>query len=216
MTLNITVPEELAAQLPSDTDIADCEVCRLGDLRAEHTIHTDYYHDSPDDTVVVLLPGWYADDGSAEVEYSDAEDGEEAAQAYVDDGDWGDGSKTAWVTVSAWRRGYAMDDDDEVIEMDIDRDGHTIAIEAEEPDCEDDEDHDWQSPLSVVGGIADNPGVWGHGGGVVITEVCSHCGRYRVTDTWAQDMSNGRQGLRSVEYRDADDVSLGWIGDHDA
>jgi hypothetical protein len=51
----------------------------------------------------------------------------------------------------------------------------------------------------------------GHGGGVIIREVCAHCGKYRVTDTWAQRMDTGAQGLEAVEYREADDASLAWI-----
>jgi len=87
----------------------------------------------------------------------------------------------------------------------------TIEIEVPEPDCTDDDGHGWQSPLSVVGGIEDNPGVWGNGGGVIIREVCAHCGMYRCTDTWAQNPSTGEQGLKSVSYADADEESLQWI-----
>lgn len=84
-----------------------------------------------------------------------------------------------------------------------------VYVPPEEPACADGEEHDWRSPLEVVGGIAENPGVWGHGGGVTITEVCAHCGQYRETDTWADD---GRGGVcRTVEYRDADDASRAWV-----
>lgn len=87
----------------------------------------------------------------------------------------------------------------------------TVTLEPDVPTCADGHDHDWQSPYSVVGGIEDNPGVWGHGGGVIIREVCAHCGTYRVTDTWAQRMDTGEQGLTSVAYESADDQSLAWI-----
>ena len=86
----------------------------------------------------------------------------------------------------------------------------TVALDEPEPDCEAAE-HDWQSPYDVLRGLSENPGVQGHGGGVVITEVCQHCGAYRVTDTWAQNPSTGEQGLHSVEYRDADEYSLAWV-----
>lgn len=82
------------------------------------------------------------------------------------------------------------------------RDSTTVPLEPMEPDCADDEAHDWQSPHSLVGGLEENPGVHGNGGGVVITEVCRHCGCKRVTDTWAQNPSNGEQGLESVEYEE--------------
>ena len=57
--------------------------------------------------------------------------------------------------------------------------------------------------------MAENPGVWGHGGGVIIEEHCTRCDATRTTDTWAQDGSTGQQGLTSVSYgirQDEDDV----------
>lgn len=75
------------------------------------------------------------------------------------------------------------------------------ATERRDGDCEDDtNDHDWRSPYAIVGGCKQNPGVHGKGGGVLIEEVCMICGCSRLTDTWATDRSNGRQGLTSVSY----------------
>jgi hypothetical protein len=62
----------------------------------------------------------------------------------------------------------------------------------------------------VVGGHRDNPGVFGHDGGVIIREVCRHCAAYRVTDTWAQNPATGEQGLESVTYEEADEDSRAW------
>jgi len=87
----------------------------------------------------------------------------------------------------------------------------TYTFEVEEPDCIGKREHDWKSPLSIVGGVKENPGVYGHGGGVVITEICAHCGAYRETDTWAQDSQTGEQGLHETTYRPADDESLTWV-----
>lgn len=214
---------------------------------------------------------YLCDDGNAEIEI-EADSAEEAAQEYVDGGDWGDRSETCWIDVyveqiivdgdqrrqqveAAIEYVHSHDDDtadaDGVAEAfeqffgsapdetddpwsDLcsaisdgdtvadhedmldpirgDRECITITLDAEEPDCEDGESHDWRSPYSVLGGLKENPGVWGHGGGVVITEVCAHCGRYRVTDTWAQRPDTGEQGLTSVEYRDADEDSIAWLG----
>ena len=56
------------------------------------------------------------------------------------------------------------------------------------------------APYDVVGGCVENPGVWGHGGGVVYHEVCAHCGALKTVDTWAQNPENGVQGLTSVRY----------------
>lgn len=72
------------------------------------------------------------------------------------------------------------------------------------------ETHDWASPHSVLGGLEESPGVVGHGGGVVITEVCRHCGTYRERDTWATDRATGEQGMEAVSYRAADTRSLEW------
>lgn len=87
----------------------------------------------------------------------------------------------------------------------------TYIFEPREPDCEDGHKHDWRAPYSVLGGIKENPGVWGHGGGVIVRLVCAHCGAYKEIDTWAQDISTGEQGLRSVRYEPANDDSLAWV-----
>lgn len=85
-----------------------------------------------------------------------------------------------------------------------------VAIDPEEPECAPyGEEHDWQSPHEILGGCESSPGVWGHGGGVWIHEVCMRCGCLRVIDTWAQDMETGQQGLHSVRYEEgryADEV----------
>lgn len=84
----------------------------------------------------------------------------------------------------------------------------TITVDPPAPECNDHE-HDWQSPHELLGGIEDNPGVWANGGGVLIKEVCAHCGRYKITDTWANHGS--LQGFTSVCYEDADEDSLDWV-----
>lgn len=127
------------------------------------------------------------DDSGCEVQI-EAPDAETAAREYVDGGDWYESDGTWWCSV--WTEG---------------ENGQTekvkVAVEPAEPKCEGDE-HDWQSPHEIVGGIAENPGVFGHGGGVTIHEVCSVCGCGRILDTWAQDPTDGEQGLRSVRYLD--------------
>ena len=125
-----------------------------------------------------------------------AEDADEAvrlAGKWVAEGDYefepGDGS--IWVgchLYAEWQGG-----DDRIASP-------RVQIDPPEPDCDSGEDHDWQSPHEIVGGIKDNPGVWGNGGGIVSTEVCMLCGCGRTTDTWAQDPGTGSQGLTSVSY----------------
>jgi len=202
------------------------------------------------------MPTYLCNDGNAEVEIT-AETAQEAAQEYVDGGEWGEITETDWVTVRvteapSWETDEIVsltlaDDQDapdgqKLIDQYVDGPaalaarvcsdcyvGHNpgatidgqpyeywvlcpmahsepdsvrikIALEPDEPECEDGEDHDWQSPIEIVGGIKENPGVYGHGGGVTITTVCMHCGAERVVDTWAQDSSDGEQGLESVSY----------------
>jgi len=81
-----------------------------------------------------------------------------------------------------------------------DEDSVTVTIQPTEPECKDGEEHDWQSPHEIVGGIKGNPGVWGRGGGVIVDEACMRCGCRRQTDTWAQRPDTGEQGLQSVAY----------------
>lgn len=92
-----------------------------------------------------------------------------------------------------------------------DHQSSTLQVDPKEPDCEDDQEHDWCSPIEVVGGIKENPGVFGNGGGIIIKSVCSHCGIYRITNTWAQRPDTGEQGLESVSYEPADRDSLVWV-----
>lgn len=121
------------------------------------------------------------------------------------DGEWGDRTETLWV--NDWATPIDPVTDEPIYGERVDV---TTTIEVDEPDCEKSE-HDWQSPHDIVGGCEENPGVQGNGGGVVITEVCAHCGMYKITDTWAQNRSTGEQGLTSVEYADADDRSEQWL-----
>jgi hypothetical protein len=144
-----------------------------------------------------------ADDGNNEVEYDYFATAREAAEAYVSEGSWGEDESTWWCEVYVFSRwtldGFSLDEDD--------RESFSIRVDPPEPECEEECDHEWTSPESL-GGCRENPGVWGHGGGVIIEEVCAHCGLHRHTDTWAQCPQTGRQGLTSVRYSrdDTDDT----------
>lgn len=85
--------------------------------------------------------------------------------------------------------------------------GAKVQCDPPEPECSKDGDHYWISPYDLVGGIEENPGVYGHGGDVVITEACAFCSARRHTDTWAQDPSTGEQGLKAVWYDEHDEGS---------
>lgn len=138
---------------------------------------------------------WHANDGGDAVAY-ECDSAHDAAQKYVDDGSYDTEAETTWINVTVWREGIDSDGDDVLVEQETVK----IALDPDEPACIDGEEHDWQSPHSIVGGIKENPGVWGHGGGITIQAACLRCGCGRLTDTWAQDPEDGRQGLRSVSY----------------
>jgi len=144
--------------------------------------------------------GWWADDGTGPAFFSDAESASEAAQEYVTGANCANGLASTMTKVLCCP--YSEDGDyTRITTVDV-------IIPPTEPPCTEDK-HDWQSPINVVGGISESPGVYGHGGGVTITEVCSHCGWYRVQDTWADDGYGGHYD--ATEYREPDSASLEWV-----
>jgi hypothetical protein len=109
------------------------------------------------------------------------------ARDHVEAGDWDLSCGTVWVD-------YSIDGEiEEGVRME------TAVLQQPEPECTEDE-HDWQSPHAIVGGLKENPGVWGHGAGLVINEVCVHCGCGKSTDTYATRPDNGTQGHTVVSY----------------
>jgi len=123
------------------------------------------------------------------IEVASADDALDEAESNVDSANYPDRTKTIWVTV------YAVNvaDEDDVANGDV-------RVDPDEPPCERGCEHDWQTPHAIVGGLKENPGVRGHGGGVICTSVCVVCGCALIHDGWAQNPSNGEQGLDSVEY----------------
>lgn len=115
----------------------------------------------------------------------------EQAESWAMEGDWDTENGTTWAAVS-------------VENPEGETRHHKIAIDPPEPKCSHDKGHDWQAPFAIVGGSKQSPGVYGSGGGVTIHEVCMRCGCGKLTDTWAQDPSDGEQGLRSVQYREGE------------
>ncbi len=143
------------------------------------------------------------DESWVEVDY-EADSAQAAAEMYVADGEW-EHDRTQWIDV----RVAPIRSNGEIDEDDSDR--YTVTLEPDEPECDDGQEHDWRAPHDVVGGIKENPGCWGHGGGVIQREVCAHCGTYRITDTWATRPDTGEQGLTSVRYEEPNDRSCEWI-----
>ena len=112
---------------------------------------------------------------------------EEAAREYVLGG-WPDTEETTW-----WAHIH-VEDPDGCVEV------VRVPVHPEEPRCTSADGHDWQTPHDLVGGSPENPGVYGSGGGVKLHEACVRCGCGRVTDTWATDPADGRQGLEAITY----------------
>lgn len=110
----------------------------------------------------------------------------DSAEAALDEcgepsiGDYGDGTETQTTT---W---YAINEEDA-----DDKASRKYTMQPDAPSCTEAE-HDWRSPLAIVGGIKENPGVWSTGGAsITMIECCMHCGCKRTTDTAATDMSDG-------------------------
>jgi hypothetical protein len=85
-----------------------------------------------------------------------------------------------------------------------------VVLPPDEPKCSSGA-HAWCSPYELLGGLKENPGVFGHEGGVRIKEVCKHCGTRRLTDTWATNPCNGTQGHETVEYFTPGERELEWV-----
>jgi hypothetical protein len=122
------------------------------------------------------------DDSSSYAVEIEADSAREAAEEYAYDA-FETTRETQWITIL-------------VISPDGERTHEKITIEPEIPVCEKGHEHDFA------------PGdAWGHGGGITRTDICSHCGLRKHIDTWAQDMSDGEQGLlhESYDYGDQDE-----------
>ena len=140
--------------------------------------------------------------GDSELDAETLEDARSAAEDLIRQGDYGSPQKTIWV------EGHVTWEDADGNEQ---SESVTVQIDPEEPECSNGE-HSWQAPYALLGGLAENPGVWGHGGGTISTDICTHCGCRRTEDSWAQNPATGEQGLESVEY----EPGLYEVEDHDA
>lgn len=142
-----------------------------------------------------VLKGYFAGDEHCSVHYPEAHSGIQAAIEFAEAGDWSLTSKTWWLNVRTWREIRRSDESAEKICFDT----HKIAVQPSVPKCCDTE-HEWASDHDVVGGVVENPGVFGHAGGVKILKFCRKCGCGRTELTWDSDPCDGTQGLYSVEY----------------
>lgn len=145
----------------------------------------------PAGAIAVAVGPWMADDGNQEITCAGASSGREAAEEYVEGGDWGDDGTTSWVDIMVWRDAVWVEANGDVAHGRVDEETHKIAIEPAEPECADDQNHEW---VEIDGTLRSS------GGGVAYRQKCAHCGAERHVDTWAQDPCDGVQGLTSVRH----------------
>ena len=91
----------------------------------------------------------------------------EAAQAFVDDGDFEPRNRTVWIHVR-------------VESPDGDVGTYKIKIEPVAPPCTLKDGHLWLDPRH-----------WGSGAGVLVEETCDHCGRKKTINTGGHDPVDG-------------------------
>lgn len=116
-------------------------------------------------------------DESGHAETLEADSAEEAAQGYVDGGDWPETRATRWHDVWTQRAGEAVE-------------RHIIEVSPTPPECSDGSlRHDWQASEPIR-----------NGGGVVLWEKCATCGATSRTNTWAMRLDTGEQGLFEIRY----------------
>lgn len=129
------------------------------------------------------------------------DEGGENSIAAMSQGDAIEATKAAYTDPGFWDFHIyqnAVDSFGEIVEV---RDKRVeFRVDENEPECTDGGEHDWDSPHEIVGGLKENPGVFGNGGGVIVNECCMVCGCKRTTDTWATNQTNGTQGHEVVSY----------------
>lgn len=81
-------------------------------------------------------------------------------------------------------------------------DAQTLTLEDPEPECSDEDGHDWREWSTR-----------GDGPGVRIRECCARCGEYRITRTQAQRRDTGEYVGEETSYKEADDESREWLSE---
>lgn len=157
----------------------------------------------PDTTPVMIASGWVVWDDTFAVVWVDAVSAEEAAEEFVGGADWEPSLKDWTWEGRAAQIGVGLPTETAPVVLVIDETHVSVDVPAEEPRCSSENGHEWCAPVEVVGGIRENPGVWGKHSGVVITRVCRNCGWYHVLDT--------SQGRPVESYREPDYKSRAWL-----
>lgn len=144
-----------------------------------------------------------SDNVSEIIDAQDRSEAEDIASDWIKDGDWGGGKYRVCVALQ------------EVDELQEDIGDHwaidvEVGDDPEPPECREDHEHEWVSPVEVVGGIESNPGVWSCGGTtLVFKQVCRHCGAYRKETSYGSQRNPGQ--CDTVEYLEPDEASLAYV-----
>ena len=153
----------------------------------------DEYHDEHDHRRWYLwdsvLEQWCWSELSSWTAQSDGGPAEQLG-GLTDSSSWNDAKRAAFAWVAEWADADVVTQwvDVLVTAPDGEERSFTYAVEPVEPECTESE-HEWHEYE-----------VHGHGGGVISSDRCRHCGVRRHTDTWAQRFDTGEQGLRSTSY----------------
>jgi hypothetical protein len=143
------------------------------------------------------------DSGASEIiEADDLESAVEAAKEWASEGSYDER-----VMVSVYVQGIDDDgeDTDEYESAEVE-----AGPEPEAPECADGEEHEWESPHEIVGGLKENPGVWSKGGTTMtFHSVCCHCGAHKHETSYGSQRNPGQ--VDTVTYEKADEATLEWV-----
>lgn len=198
------------------------DTCGIGYAR-ERDQHCDPFFDCGCATKVAMLAtdaalsaaqdAWAASDEPREYVFANADQREaghvlapsvvaQALRAWATASDW-DRSATLWIRATARVIEPTYGEGASHVEI-------RVTLHPPAPACAGGHAHDWRSPIMLVGGIPENPGVAAHGGGVNVHEICAHCGTHLHTDTWATDPDTGEHGTK-IYYAPPDAETLAWV-----
>ena len=160
----------------------------------------DFLAELPDDLCKIIVKGFrISDDNHSEIIESDDMD---AACDYAEE-KWKNGSwdSKCRITLSV----QEIDRNEKEI-----GDAKTFEVECGEDPAEPCDEHDWQSPHSLVRGLKENPGVWSLGGTTTkYKEVCALTGWYKITIRYGVQRNPGQ--CDSIEYSEPDAASIAWV-----
>lgn len=115
---------------------------------------------------------------------------------------WAEGSWENRTELDIFVREINPWDDD----MEFPMDWKTIEVgeDPPEPECSEADEHDWERPYEIVGGLKENPGVWSAGGTTMtFHSVCAHCGLHKHETQHGAQRNPGQ--LDTIEYRRGDE-----------